>query len=469
MTERGDFAAMMESAQATGENRVAKRLRQGAVVEGTVVQIGKDSIFVDVGTTAEGRIERAELEDKNGEIKVKVGDRLSATVARNTDNGPQLTLSLGRAGGKGQLDVASLENAKHNAIPVEGTVQKAVKGGLEVTVGGVRAFCPASQIDVTFVKDLQPFEGQTLTFRVMEVKDSGRSVVLSRRALLEQARAQAGQEVVARLHVGGDYEGTVQSLQKYGAFIELGGGVEGLVHISELAHTRVERVEDVLSVGEKIMVRVLAIDPADKGPHPKLRLSVRALEQAPRAVVPEAGEILTGTVSKLSGAGVFVETEKGTGLVPARELGIPRGADFRRMFPLGKEVQVVLVNREGASGRLTFSISRVAGVEEEQNYTAFARSQGQRPAASTVEEVGSFGALLRQKLGLPALPPAAPAASAPVPASASNATAKSGPSASAEASAASKGSPVTAPRVQSPAAETRPQQPPTGAFRGRPS
>lgn len=412
MTERGDFASMMEATQAQGDGRVNKRLRTGAVVEGTIVQIGKDSIFVDVGATSEGRLERAELEDKNGNLPVKVGDRISATVSRMTDNGPLLVLSLGRGGAKGQLDVASLENAKANAIPVEGSVQKAVKGGLEVTVGGVRAFCPASQVDVTFVKDLQPFVGQTLSFRVTEVRDGGRSVVLSRRALLEQARQQASVEVLSRLHVGGDYEGTVQSLQKYGAFIELGGGVEGLVHISELAHGRVDRVEDVLTVGEKVTVRVLAIDPTDKGPHPKLRLSLRAREAAPEVVVPAAGEILSGTVSKLSSAGVFVDTPKGTGLVPVRELGIPRGSDYRRSFPVGKEVQVVLVNAGG--GKLTFSISRVAGVEEEQNYSAFSQARGQRPAAQA-SDLGSFGELLRQKLGLgaaaaapqkPAEPPA---------------------------------------------------------------
>jgi small subunit ribosomal protein S1 len=164
-----------------------------------------------------------------------------------------------------------------------------------------------------------------------------------------------------------------------------------------LAHNRIDRVEDVLTVGEKITVRVLAIDPADKGPHPKLRLSVRALEAAPVKQTPEAGEILKGTVSKLSGAGVFVDTEKGTGLVPARELGIPRGADFRRIFPVGREVQVVMFNRDSGSGRLTFSISRVAGVEEEQNYTAFARAQSQSNAPAS-RDVGTFGELLRQKL-----------------------------------------------------------------------
>lgn len=399
MNQPNDFASMMEALGNPQAARGSKRLRVGETVEGPIVQITKDYVFVDVGATVEGRIDRGELEDKKGQLGVKVGDSIRARVASVSDlEGPKLVTALGRGAGKSGVDLAALESAKSGELPVEGTVTKAVKGGLEVSIGALRAFCPASQVDTTFVSNLATFEGQQLSFRVMEIKDGGRSIVVSRRALLEKERQRAGAEVVQRLSVGGDFEGVVQSVQQYGAFVDLGGGVEGLIHISELAHSRINRVEDVLSVGETVTVRVLAIEPNDKGPFPKLRLSLKARSEAPVKPSIEEGEVLVGTVSQLSAAGVFVETAKGTGLVPLRELGLPRGADYRRAFPLQTEVRVVLVNKDG-NGRLTFSMARVAGVEERANYSEFAKTQTKSGPKST-QSVGSFGALLASRLGI---------------------------------------------------------------------
>lgn len=399
MNQPNDFASMMEALGDPQAARGSKRLRVGETVEGAVVQITKDYVFVDVGATAEGRIERGELEDKKGELAIKVGDTLRARVASVNDlEGPKLVTALGRGTGRSGVDFAALESAKSGELPVEGTVTKAVKGGLEVSIGALRAFCPASQVDTTFVSNLAGFEGQQLAFRVMEIKDGGRSIVLSRRALLEKERERAGAEVLQRLSVGGDFDGVVQSVQQYGAFVDLGGGVEGLIHISEMSHSRVNRVEDVLSVGEKVTVRILAMEPNDKGPFPKLRLSLKARVDAPTSPTIEEGEVLVGKVSQLSAAGVFVETPKGTGLVPVRELGLPRGADFRRAFPVDTEVRVVLINKDH-SGRLSFSMSRVAGVEERHNYSEFAKSQSKGSPAKAAN-VGSFGALLASRLGI---------------------------------------------------------------------
>lgn len=392
-----DFASLMKGApQGRDEGRTGRRLRPGEVVEGTIVQVGKDSIFVDVGATSEGRIERSELADKHGQLHVVVGDKIRASVARVTVDGPELVISVGR-GARGGIDASVLKSAQESRLPVQGTVSRVVKGGVEVDISGIRAFCPASQLDKAYIADLSTFAGQTLDFLVSEIKDDGRSVVVSRRALLEEEQARTAQAVLERIATGGEYEGKVTSLQKYGAFIDLGGGVEGLVHVSELAHGRVERVEDMLSLGDTVTVRVLAVEPQDKSPIPKLRLSVKALQQAPKLPELQPDEVLEGTVAKIGSYGVRVETTKGSGLVPMRELGLPRGSDPRRAFPLGSKVKVVLVHRD-ASGKTTFSFSRVASVEESANYREFTRGGSTH---RRVPQLGSLGDVLRQKLGLP--------------------------------------------------------------------
>jgi small subunit ribosomal protein S1 len=293
-------------------------------------------------------------------------------------------------------------------------VGAAVKGGVEVRVLGARAFCPASQLGTEFIADLASVEGQKLEFLITEVKNGGRDVIVSRKALLLEQQARQTEETLAKLEVGKDYSAKVVSVQKYGAFVTLGGGVEGLIHISELSHGRVERVEDVLNVGEEVTVRLLAITPGEKGAAPKLRLSLRALAEtsgpAAASSEPERGEVLEGTVSQVTQYGVFVDTAKGKGLVPTRELGTPRGSDSRRMFPIGKPVSVVLVSKDASRG-LTFSMSRVADVEERQNYRDFARSQ--KAHRDEPAGLGSFGALLRERLDLPEPAPVMADAKAP--------------------------------------------------------
>jgi small subunit ribosomal protein S1 len=405
---------MLQQAAASENGRTSTRLRPGQAVTGSVVQIGQDYVFVDVGTTTEGRIDRRELEDAKGELSVRVGDPVRASVVSADDvSGPRLSVAFGK--GRTKLDEGALESARDARLPVEGVIGAAVKGGVEVRVLGARAFCPASQLGNEYIADLASLEGQKLEFLILEVKNGGRDVIVSRKALLQERQGQEAARKLASLEVGNDYPAKVVSVQKYGAFVDLGGGVEGLIHISELAHGRVDRVEDVLTVGEDITVRLLALQPGEKpGAPPKLRLSLRALSEpaAPQAE-PERGEVLPGTVSKVTSFGVFVDTAKGTGLVPSRELGTPRGSDARRAFPIGKEVSVVLVSKDPSRG-ITFSMSRVAAVEERRNFHEFSQAQqAQHDDAS----IGTFGALLRKELKLPApapAPAAPPAAPAPV-------------------------------------------------------
>lgn len=390
MTDDSSFARLMESAGAGATARATRRLRAGEAIEANVIQISQDSVFVDVGTPSDGRIARAEFEDKDGTLRIKVGDRVRATVVDPRPDGPVLAVSFGHGS---QIDVGALELLRTSGAPVEGEVTKVIKGGLEVALGPTRAFCPASQFDLSHVPDFNPYVGQKFDFKVIDVRDNGRSVVVSRRSLLEDRRREAMAGAKEKLVIGSDLECTVLQLGRHGAVVDI-EGIEGFIHLSELAPHRVERAEDVLRVGERVTARVLLVEESPKGL--KVRLSLRAL-QAAAAVAAPAGagpveEVLKGTVTRAAQHGVFVQTSLGEGLIPLRELGLAPGADHRRAWPPGKEVNVVVVNRAG--GKLTFSATQVARVEERKNYREFT---GAAPAQSA-SGLGSLGDLLRDKL-----------------------------------------------------------------------
>ncbi len=405
---KDDFASLMEASVQSGSSRATRRLHNGDVVDGTIIQIGADSIFVDIGTPVDARIDRSELEDRSGELSVKVGDPLRATVVNASSESPVLSLAMGGRGSS--LDLSQLESARDGGVPVSGKVTKAVKAGLEVEIGGVRAFCPASQVEIGYAAELSSYEGQEIEVKVLEIKDGGRSVIVSRRALLEDERRRIADSMSGQLVPGSDLDGTVVGIQKHGVIVDV-GGVEGFVHISELAHRRVESPEEVVNVGDTVQVRVVSLENGDKGL--RLRLSIKARVAAEARARAAADEVLKGQVNGHANHGLFVSTPKGDGLVPMRELGLPPGADHRRAFPVGKEVQVVLLDRDGG-GRQRFSITAVSRVQERQNYRDFSAA----PAASG--SMGSLGDLLREKLGLPEPPPpakepqpAAPAVVAP--------------------------------------------------------
>lgn len=372
------------------------------MVEGVVAEIGSDSVFVDIGAKAEARIEREQVTDKEGKLKVKVGDKIRATVASAGRDGILLVMQIGRGG----VDTQALELAQQSGVPIEGTVSKAVKAGLEVEIGAVRAFCPASQIDIGFVQDLEHFVGNKYFFKVMEVRDGGRSVIVSRKAVIKDERENQAKAVRERLVVGAELDGIVQSIQPYGAFIDL-GGIEGLVHISELGHGRVDRVEDVIKVGEAVKVRVIALDPRGTGGDLKISLSMKSADQPEQASVA-ADTLLVGKVAEHAGFGVFVDTEQGRGLVPMSELGIPHGADPKRALPVGKEVEVVVLSRDHKTGKLRLSIKGVAAAEERSNFKSFA--QQNKKAAGGGKGMGSLGELLK---GFDAKLPAGPKSAAP--------------------------------------------------------
>jgi small subunit ribosomal protein S1 len=299
MAESEDFAALFEA------SLKAKRIEQGQTIEGTIVAIGPEVAFVDVGGKGEATIEVEELKDADGDIEVTVGDRVQAVVV-STSGGITLSRKLAR----GAATRAQLEDAYRSGLPVEGRVEQEVKGGYEIRLAGQRAFCPFSQIDIVRGTDPSTHLGKVYTFRISEYKEGGRNIILSRRALQEvEQRAKAG-EIKQSIVPGAVLTGRVASVREFGAFIELGGGVQGLLHVSEMGWSRVNDPSQMFKPGEEITVKVLQVDDAKD----KISLGLKQLTEDPWSRVPSTyavGQVVQGRVTRQTEFGAFVELEPG--------------------------------------------------------------------------------------------------------------------------------------------------------------
>jgi small subunit ribosomal protein S1 len=307
-----DFAALFEA------SLQAKRLEKGQVVDGTIVAIGPDVAFVDVGGKGEAVIELEELKNAEGELDVAPGDRIQAMVV-STMGG--LTLSRRLAGGA--ATDRQLEDAFHSRLPVEGRVERAVKGGYEVRIGRQRAFCPISLIDLRGA-DASAHEGHVYQFRIIEYKEGGSNLVVSRRALLEDEQRANAAGVRQSIVVGAVMTGRVTSVREFGAFVDLGAGVQGLLHVSEMAWSRVANASEIVKPGEEIAVKILRVD-EDKQ---RISLGLKQLSADPWSTVPEryeTGQLRPGRVTRVAEFGAFVELEPGVEALAHESTFTPTG------------------------------------------------------------------------------------------------------------------------------------------------
>jgi small subunit ribosomal protein S1 len=294
-----DFGALFEA------SFKARRLEKGQTIEGTVVAIGPEVALVDVGSKGEATLAVEELKDPDGRLEVAVGDRVQAMVV-STAGGLQLSRRLAR----GAATDRQLEDAFHAGLPVEGKVERAIKGGYEVRVGRQRAFCPISQIDTLRDTDPSQHIGRVYRFRVIEYKDSGRSLVVSRRALLEEEQRAGAAEVRRSIEVGAVLTGRVTSVREFGAFVDLGAGVQGLLHASEMGWSRVPDPAQIVTPGQELTVKILRLDD-DKQ---KIALSLKQLTADPWSKVDAGygvGQAHQGRVTRVADFGAFVELEPG--------------------------------------------------------------------------------------------------------------------------------------------------------------
>ncbi|HEY2433539.1 MAG TPA: S1 RNA-binding domain-containing protein [Vicinamibacterales bacterium] len=379
--EDEDFATLFAASEMQ-----TKRFQTGQTITGTIVAIGAAEALVNVGAKGEASIDRGELTGEDGTLAFKVGDRIEATVM-STSGGITLSRRLQR----GAATARQIEDAYRAGLPVEGKVEAQVKGGYTVTIARQRAFCPFSQIDTIRAPDPAVHEGRVYPFRITEYGDGGRRFVVSRRALLQEDQAVKAAAVRQGIAPGMTVKGRVASVREFGAFVDIGGNVQGLLHVSEMSWTRVADPSAVVKPGDEITVRVLRVE------DDKIALGLKQLTEDPwtaAAAGLQIGQLLNGTVEKVEKFGVFVAVAPGvSGLVPASETGLPRDADLRKAFPRGAPLDVIVLEIDAAARRIRLSSKAVAAARED----AEVRDYAARDAAPS-SSMGSLADRLRSAL-----------------------------------------------------------------------
>lgn len=396
MSTHEDFSSLLGEFEKEQGRTTRQEPKVGDKVCGTVVSIQSDGVFIDLGAKTEGIIELRELTDNDGNLSVQIGDSIEISVSgKDEDTG---TLFLGTRHARHVRGSAGLRQAFEEQIPVEGRVSGVIKGGVEVEISGERAFCPASQIDIRYIDDLESFVGEKLSFRITKFAGGKSSdLVVSRRVLLEEEQRALATETRTRLEVGAVMKGTVSSIKDFGAFVDL-GGVEGMVHISELSFSRVEHPHDVLTVGQPLEVSVLGIEKTDNPKHPeKISLSIRALEKDPWQDVQNqfpAGTLVPGKVIRIKAFGAFVELAPGVdGLVHISELGAERRITHpQEVVSVGDKVVATILSVDMEKHRIALSLNTEQS--SEKRIKSDIAAEYNQPKRS----FGTFGDLLKERM-----------------------------------------------------------------------
>lgn len=389
-----DFAALLEAFEKKQSDGDKSAPKVGDRLSAKIVGFGEESAFIDLGRKAEGIVPLAQLVDDEGKRTVEIGDSVEGVVASIADDVVTLKVRAGR----GPAAPEEIQQAYTHGLPVDGTVHAVVKGGVEVLVSGLRAFCPVSQLDLRYVEDASTFVGQKLTFRISRYEEGrGRpNLVLSRRALLEEEAKAKAEAARAEIVVGKIVRGTVTSLATYGAFVDL-GGIDGLLHISELGHGRVDHPQDVLSVGQEVEVMVKSIAEPDARGRERISLSRRALTKDPwteeaKRLTP--GSRHSGRVARLETFGAFVELSPGVdGLLHISELAELGKHEIRHprdVLKIGQELEVTVLNISPETRRIALALVREGAADEADAaaHTAKAEASG----------FGTFGAVFEKAL-----------------------------------------------------------------------
>ncbi|WP_296179783.1 30S ribosomal protein S1 [uncultured Mobiluncus sp.] len=338
-------------------DKTIKYFNDGDLVSGTVVKVDRDEVLLDIGYKTEGVILSRELSikhDVDPDAEVKVGDEIEALVLQKEDKEGRLLLSKKRA----QYERAwgDIEKVKQEDGVVNGTVIEVVKGGLIIDIG-LRGFLPASLVEMRRVRDLQPYIGRQLETKIIELDKNRNNVVLSRRAFLEQTQSEVRTTFLSTLQKGQVRKGVVSSIVNFGAFVDL-GGVDGLVHVSELSWKHIDHPSEVVQVGQEVTVEVLDVD-FDRE---RVSLSLKATQEDPWqtfARTHKIGQIVPGKVTKLVPFGVFVRVEDGIeGLVHVSELATRHVEVPEQVAKIGDEIFVKVIDIDLERRRISLSLKQ---------------------------------------------------------------------------------------------------------------
>ena len=334
-------------------------LSNGQLVEGTVVRVDKDEVLLDIGYKSEGVIPPRELSIRNGVNPtdvVSLGETIEAVVLQREDKDGRLILSKKRA--LYERAWSNIEEIKEGDGVVSGSVIEVVKGGLIVDIG-LRGFLPASLVELRRVRDLQPYIGTTIDAKIIELDKNRNNVVLSRRAWLEENQKEQREEFLHNLRPGEVRKGVVSSVVNFGAFVDL-GGMDGLIHVSELSWKHVDHPGSVVAVGDEIDVQVLEIDLSRE----RISLSLKATQQDPWqefAAAHEVGELVYGRVTKLVPFGAFVQVGEGIeGLVHISEMSAHHVDLPEQVVTPAEELWVKIIDLDLQRRRISLSIKQAA-------------------------------------------------------------------------------------------------------------
>ena len=376
------FAALFE------ESLQRTEMRSGEVITAEVVRVEHNFVVVNAGLKSEAYVPIDEFKNDQGEVEVQPGDFVSVAIG-SIENGYGDTI-LSRDTAKRLASWLALEQALESGDFVTGTTTGKVKGGLTVMVNGIRAFLPGSLIDTRPTKDLTPYENKTMEFKVIKLDRKRNNVVLSRRAVVEASMGEDRAKLLETLKEGAIVQGVVKNITEYGAFVDL-GGIDGLLHITDMAWRRVRHPSEVVQAGQEITAKILKFD-TEKN---RVSLGIKQLEGDPFtnfASTHDKGAVVTGTVTSVDARGATIQIEPEVeGYLRASEISRDRVEDARNHLTEGAEVESMIINIDRKNRSIALSIKARENADTADAMQRMAES-------SAVSGTTNLGALLRAKL-----------------------------------------------------------------------
>lgn len=388
------FAELFEASQ----SEQGLNIERGSVISGTVVAIDSDWITVDTGLKSEGIVAREEFLNEAGELEVTVGDSIDVVVEA-VDNGMGQTV-LSREKAKREESWRALEQLHENDEIVKGVISSKVKGGFTVEIGSVRAFLPGSLVDVRPVRETTHLEGKELEFKVIKIDKQRNNIVVSRRAVMEAENSAERDELLAKLEEGMEVEGIVKNLTEYGAFVDL-GGIDGLLHITDMAWKRIKHPSEAVEVGQDLKVKVLKFDRERN----RVSLGLKQLGADPWTEVEQTypvGTITKARVTNLTDYGCFAEIAEGIeGLVHVSEMDhTNKNIHPSKVVQVGDEVNVMVLEIDGERRRISLGIKQTMPnpwAEFDKNH-----EKGQK-ISGTIKSITDFGLFIGLEGGIDGL------------------------------------------------------------------